>query len=114
MEDLRCEMDRQLRVQLKRQSAAHSEHLQDALMEQQKMFERRWDSAFEDGLSSSKRTYLTKMAEAQSRLAGIKEALLSKFPDCLSSHFVQRLQMWIDINFSLSHVREHQLQNENR
>jgi mitofilin len=107
-------MDRQLRVQLKRQSAAHSEHLQDALMEQQKMFERRWDSAFEDGLSSSKRTYLTKMAEAQSRLAGIKEALLSKFQVCVSIHFDYMSQIWIYIFFPLWHVREHQLQNEVR
>lgn len=73
--DMKEELEGELRSQLKRQAAAHSDHLADVLYVQEKELENKWSSILQDKVQSEKDTYLSSLARIQGQLDGLKGAL---------------------------------------
>lgn len=73
--DMKEELEGELRGQLKRQAAAHSDHLADVLYVQEKELENKWSSILQDKVQSEKDTYLSSLARIKGQLDGLKSAL---------------------------------------
>ncbi|XP_045107863.1 MICOS complex subunit MIC60-like isoform X2 [Portunus trituberculatus] len=73
--DMKEELEGELRSQLKRQAAAHSDHLADVLYVQEKDLENKWSSILQDKVQSEKDTYLSSLAKIQGQLHGLQSAL---------------------------------------
>ncbi|XP_045615808.1 MICOS complex subunit Mic60 isoform X2 [Procambarus clarkii] len=78
MAHLREDLEGELRIQLKRQAAAHSDHLADVLYVQEKELETKWSELLQDQLQSEKDRYLTRVARMQGQLDGLKNALSAR------------------------------------
>ncbi|XP_066960296.1 MICOS complex subunit MIC60 isoform X2 [Macrobrachium rosenbergii] len=75
---LREDLEGELRAQLKRQAAAHSDHLADVLSVQEKELETKWLSRLDDEVHSVKTKYLTSLSEVQGQLEGLKNAMTAR------------------------------------
>ncbi|KAK3883104.1 hypothetical protein Pcinc_012558 [Petrolisthes cinctipes] len=75
---LREELEGELRTQLKRQAAAHSDHLADVLYVQEKELETKWTDLLQDQLSSEKDKYLSSLARVLGQLEGLKKGLVER------------------------------------
>lgn len=75
---IREDLEGELRAQLKRQAAAHSDHLADVLTVQEKDLERRWSGRLEDEIQHVKDTYLTSLSKMQGQLGGLKNAMTAR------------------------------------
>ncbi|XP_064081283.1 MICOS complex subunit MIC60-like isoform X7 [Macrobrachium nipponense] len=75
---LREDLEGELRAQLKRQAAAHSDHLADVLSVQEKELETKWLSLLDDEVHSVKTKYLTSLSEVQGQLEGLKNAMTAR------------------------------------
>nr|XP_053641102.1 MICOS complex subunit MIC60-like isoform X1 [Cherax quadricarinatus] len=78
MAHLRDELEGELRSQLKRQAAAHSDHLADVLYVQEKELEAKWSDILQDQVQTEKDKYLTRVAVMQGYLDGLKNALSAR------------------------------------
>uniref|UniRef100_A0A0P4VSX0 MICOS complex subunit MIC60 n=1 Tax=Scylla olivacea TaxID=85551 RepID=A0A0P4VSX0_SCYOL len=76
--DIKEELEGELRSQLKRQAAAHSDHLADVLYVQEKELENKWSSILQDKVQSEKDTYLSSLARIQGQLQGLQSALAQR------------------------------------
>lgn len=75
MAQLREELEVELRTQLKRQAAAHSDHLADVLHVQEKELEAKWTNLLQDKVQSEKDKYLASLSKIQGNMDGVKNAL---------------------------------------
>ncbi|XP_042211943.1 MICOS complex subunit MIC60-like isoform X2 [Homarus americanus] len=78
MAHLREELEGELRTQLKRQAAAHSDHLADVLYVQEKELETKWFDLLQDKVQYEKNKYLASVAKIQGQLHGLKNALSAR------------------------------------
>ncbi|XP_013785078.1 MICOS complex subunit MIC60-like [Limulus polyphemus] len=76
--NLKEEFEHELRQQLRRQAAAHSDHLQEVLLSQQKELSRKHDEELKDKLLQEKTRQLSEMAESMSKLKGIENTLKAR------------------------------------
>lgn len=76
--DMKEELEGELRSQLKRQAAAHSDHLADVLYVQEKELENKWSSILQDKVQTEKDTYLSSLARIQGQLHGLQSALAQR------------------------------------
>ncbi|XP_068222602.1 MICOS complex subunit MIC60 isoform X2 [Palaemon carinicauda] len=75
---LREDLESELRAQLKRQAAAHSDHLADVLSVQEKELETKWIGLLDDEVHSVKTKYLTSLSEVKGQLEGLKSAMTAR------------------------------------
>ncbi|KAG0712639.1 MICOS complex subunit MIC60 [Chionoecetes opilio] len=73
--DMKEELEGELRAQLKRQAAAHSDHLADVLHVQGNELDNKWSSILQDKVQHEKDTYFSSLARIQGQLDGLKSAL---------------------------------------
>merc|ERR1719449_351596 len=75
---IRDESEGEMRAQLRRQAAAHSDHLADVLSVQSAELTRKNDHILDEKLSAAKSEYLTSLSGLSGTVAGLTEALTSR------------------------------------
>lgn len=79
-EDLLVEAEQELRLQLRRQAAAHSDHLSDVLQQQRQEFDRQL--SVQDVLvrDQERDNYYKQLTGAMAKLRGVEAAVEGKHP----------------------------------
>merc|ERR1719384_2136865 len=75
---IRDEAEGEMRAQLRRQAAAHSDHLADVLSVQSAELTRKNDHILDEKLSAAKSEYLTSLSALSGTVTGLTEALTSR------------------------------------
>ncbi|RXG57581.1 MICOS complex subunit Mic60 [Armadillidium vulgare] len=78
LQQLKDDMETELRTQLKRQAAAHSDHLADMLHLQESQLESKWETKLQNDLHNESSKYYVSLSEIQGDLMGLKSALKSR------------------------------------
>jgi len=78
MAAIRDEAEGEMRAQLRRQAAAHSDHLADVLSVQSAELTRKNDHILDEKLSAAKSEYLTSLSGLSGTVTGLTEALTSR------------------------------------
>ncbi|KAB7506881.1 MICOS complex subunit Mic60 [Armadillidium nasatum] len=78
LQQLKDDMETELRTQLKRQAAAHSDHLADMLHLQESQLESKWETKLQNDLHNESSKYYMSLSEIQGDLMGLKSALKSR------------------------------------
>ncbi|XP_039275816.1 MICOS complex subunit Mic60-like [Nilaparvata lugens] len=76
--NLRAECERDIRIQLKRQAEAHSDHLQEAMALKEKEVERRLHRKVEEKIIEERTKFKEELAGMVGRLKGLDEAIKSE------------------------------------
>lgn len=78
VDNLKEEFEHELRQQLRRQAAAHSDHLQEVLLTQQKELSRKHDEELKEKVLQERTRQLSEMAESMRKLKGIEDTLKAR------------------------------------
>jgi len=90
---LKEELEVDMRTQLKRQAAAHSDHLTDVLSVQKAEIETKWANQLQDEIHAQKDTYHKSVGAMQGQLEGLKGAMVSR-SDVDKAAFAAR-ELWL-------------------
>lgn len=88
---IRTEMEKELRQQLKRQSEAHVDHLQDALAQKEAELKRSFSRELDEKLTSEKAAYKLQLASMLGKLKGMDAALKARADSEKCAHQAQEL-----------------------
>ncbi|XP_076308223.1 MICOS complex subunit Mic60-like isoform X1 [Tachypleus tridentatus] len=91
--DLKEELELELRQQLRRQAAAHNDHLQEVLFAQQKEMDRKHELNLKDKLLQEKTRQLSELADAITKLKSIEVTL--KAHEQLDTAARKAQQLWL-------------------
>lgn len=88
---IRADSERQLRLQLKQQSEAHIDHLQDAISMKESEMKRKFSKEMEDKLATENANYKLQLAAMLGKLRGMDAALQARAESERSAHQAQAL-----------------------
>ncbi|KAK2709196.1 MICOS complex subunit Mic60-like isoform X2 [Artemia franciscana] len=85
------ELEAELHSQLKRQAAAHADHVTDLLAAQEKELSHKWSNHLQDSLIKEQLAYESKVAGMIGQIKGIERAIKGRVEGDLTFHKAQRL-----------------------
>ncbi|XP_043196760.1 MICOS complex subunit MIC60-like [Amphibalanus amphitrite] len=107
LEALQTELENEMRQQLRRQAAAHSDHLQDVLSVQERELKLRFEMAHEDRLRDERQQYQSELAVVMGELKGLKDAITARADLDRAAHHAQ--EMWVSCQALKQAIRTGQL-----